>query len=81
MSVEGGGRDEGSIFQRDGIMNWNDRIWNLREDGCGITIFILEDGLVSWVVERIKSRYIYEGVEEYTDVLVIERSRISDRSL
>ena len=72
--------DEGSAFEIDGIMYENERFWNLRVDGVGITKCILEVERVSWVVERIKSRSnIYEGVEEYINVWVIERSRIRDR--
>ena len=70
--------DEGSAFQIDGIMYENERFWNLREDGCGIMRLILEVERVSWVVERIKSRSnIYQGVEEYIDLRVRERSRIT----
>ena len=51
-----------------------------REDGCGIMRLILEVERVLWVVERIKSRSnIYEGMEKYIDLWVIERSIIRDR--
>ena len=45
-------------------------------------ILILEVERVLWVVERIKSRSnIYEGMEKYIDLWVIERSLIRDRFL
>ena len=50
----------------------------LREDVCGITKCILEVERISYVVIKSKSN-IYEGVEEYIDLLVIERSRIWNR--
>ena len=48
--------DDEITFQRDGIMYDNKRFWNLWEDGCGITRYILEVERVSKVEELIKSK-------------------------
>ena len=50
-------------FQRDGIMYYNERFWNLNE-------WILDGEYVYIkVVELIKNKSnIYEGVEKYIDI-------------
>ena len=74
--------DEGRAFQRYGIMLENERRRYLRdpplEGSCVIKRCILE--VKRLARNELKSTSnIYEGVEEYTGLWVIERSRISDR--